>query len=126
MSDVPATGDDPEDPVDPLEALFGTGGLGEPGSAGESGAAGNPGGPGGPGGVGDLGGLGDLPVIGDLMRLLQGGAPGASQAREVGRAIASGGASEPNIDPADRIALEQLVRVAELRVADATGLQPAR
>ena len=117
MSDVPATGDDPDDPLDPLEALFGTGDLGELGkldSTGESSAAGG------------LGGLGDLPVIGDLMRLLQGGAPGANQAREVGRAIASGGASEPNIDPADRIALEQLVRVAELRVADATGLQPAR
>ena len=65
-------------------------------------------------------------VIGDLMRMLQGAAPGANQAREVGRAIASGGVSEPNIDPSERIAIEQLVRVAELRVADATGLQPAR
>ena len=114
MSDVPTTGDGPDDPFEGLEDLFGAGGLGEPGSGGE------------PGGPGGLGGLGGLPVIGDLMRVLQGAAPGSSHAREVARAIASGGSSEPNIDPTDRIALEQLVRVAELRVTDATGLQPAR
>ena len=78
------------------------------------------------GGIGGIGGLGDLPVIGDLMRMLQGATPGTSQAREVGRAIACGGVSEPNIDPSSRMAIEQLVRVAELRVADATGLQPSR
>ena len=66
-----------------------------------------------------------MPVIGDLMRVLQGAAPSANHAREVGRAIASGGVSEPNIDPSERIAVERLVRVAELRVAGATGLQPA-
>lgn len=114
MSDVPPTGDGPDDPFEGLEDLFGTGGPGEPGSGGEPGAPGGP------------GGLGDLPVIGDLMRVLQGAAPGSSHAREVARAIASGGSSEPNIDPTDRIALEQLVRVAELRVTDATGLQPSR
>ena len=119
MSEVPPTGDGPDDPFEGLEGfegledLFEAGGLGEPGSTGESGAGGGP------------GGLGDMPVIGDLMRVLQGAAPGSSHAREVARAIASGGSSEPNIDPTDRIALEQLVRVAELRVTDATGLQPS-
>ena len=138
MSDVPPTGDAPDDPFDPLEGLFGASELGGPGSTGGSSAAGGPGstggssaagGPGSTGGsdpAGGLGGLGDMPVIGDLMRVLQGAAPGTNHAREVGRAIASGGVSEPNIEPTDRIALEQLARVAELRVADATGLQPAR
>ena len=117
MSEVPPTGDGPEDPfegLEGLEELFGAGGPGEADSSGEPGAGGGP------------GGLGDMPVIGDLMRALQGAAPGSSHAREVARAIASGGSSEPNIDPTDRIALEQLVRVAELRVTDATGLQPSR
>lgn len=113
MSEVPTTGDGPDDPFEGLEDLFSDGGLGELGSAGEE-AAGGP------------GGLGDMPVIGDLMRALQGASPGSSHAREVGRAIASGGSSEPNIDPTDRIALEQLVRVAELQVSNATGLQPSR
>lgn len=113
MSEVPPTGDGPDDPFEGLEDLFGAGGLGEPGAAGEPGAGGGP------------GGLGDTGVIGDLMGALQGAAPGSSHAREVARAIASGGSSEPNIEPTDRIALEQLVRVAELRVTDATGLQPS-
>ena len=126
MSDVPPTGDGPDDPFEGfegLEDLFGSGGLDEPGSTGEPAPGGEPGSL---GGLGGLGGLGDLGVIGDLMRALQGAAPGSSHARDVARAIASGGSSEPNIDPTDRIALEQLVRVAELRVTDATGLQPSR
>ncbi|NDH85123.1 MAG: hypothetical protein EBY65_09735 [Acidimicrobiia bacterium] len=36
--------------------------------------------------------------------------------------IANDGQSEPNIDPADRIAVEQLIRVAELQVASLTEL----
>src|SRR3546814_8796978 len=32
------------------------------------------------------------------------------------------GTSEPNVDPADRMAIEQLARVADLHVADVTGL----
>ena len=114
MSGDPPTEDGPDDPFEGLDPL---------GEAGEIGDPAGTGGFGGPGGAGDLG---DIPVFGDLMRMLQGAAPGASQAREVARAISSGGVSEPNIDPSDRIAVEQLVRVAELRVADATGLQPAR
>ena len=36
--------------------------------------------------------------------------------------IATEGTSEPNVDPVERIALEQLARVADLHVADVTGL----
>ncbi len=120
MSGEPPTDGGPDDPFEGLEGLEDLEALGDlddlddPEDFGAS--------PG-PGGFGDLGGI---PVLGDLMRMLQGATPRAGQAREVGRAIASGGASEPNIDPSSRMAIEQLVRVAELRVADATGLQPSR
>ena len=141
MSGDPPTEDGPDDPFEGLEGLGeageieglgelgdagGPGGRGAAGGLGGAGDAGGPGGRGAAGGLGGAGSLGDIPVIGDLMRMLQGATPGANQAREVSRAIASGGASEPNIDPSERIAVEQLVRVAELRVAGATGLQPAR
>src|SRR3954462_1689556 len=43
-------------------------------------------------------------------------------ARQLATSIATEGASEPNIDPLDRIKLEQLARVAELQVVNATGL----
>ena len=36
--------------------------------------------------------------------------------------IASGGVSEPNVDPTDRFQLEQLARVADLHVSSTTGL----
>ncbi len=108
--------ENPKD-LENLEGLEDLAGLGDLGDLGEESQ------PPGPGGIG---GLGDIPVIGDLMRVLQGAAPGANHAREVARAIACGGVSEPNIDPSSRMAIEQLVRVAELRVADATGLQPSR
>ena len=76
---------------------------------------------------GGLSGLGGIPLFGDLMRMLQQTPMGGSgQAREVARAVATGGESEPNIDPGQRMAVEQLVRVAELRVADATGLDTAK
>ncbi len=83
-------------------------------------------GSGGFGGFGGLGGFGGIPFFGDLLKMLQ-QAPGGGtrQAREVAQSVANGGESEPNIDPGQRIALEQLVRVAELRVVDATGLEPA-
>ena len=123
MSGDPPTEGGPDDPFEGLDPLDETGEIGDPAGTGHGGG---PGGLGGLGGLGSAGDLGDIPLFGDLMRMLQGAAPGASQAREVARAIGSGGVSEPNIDPSDRIAVEQLVRVAELRVADATGLQPAR
>ena len=97
MADDPPTADEPDDPFDGL------------------------------GGFGGLGGLGAVPMFGDVLRMLQGTPIGGTrQAREIARTVATGGESEPNIDPAERMAVERLVRVAELRVADATGLEPAR
>src|ERR1700694_5788538 len=43
-------------------------------------------------------------------------------ARQLAASIATEGVSEPNIDPLDRIKLEQLARVADLQVAHASGL----
>ncbi|MYA84546.1 MAG: zinc-dependent metalloprotease, partial [Acidimicrobiaceae bacterium] len=131
MSGEPPTEGGPDDPfeglegIEGLEDLEGLGGLEGLEGLGDLGETGETDGPGVFGGLGGFGGLGDIPLIGDLMRTLQSAAPGANQAREVGRAIACGGVSEPNIDPTQRITIEQLVRLAELRVADATGLQPA-
>ena len=64
-----------------------------------------------------------MPFLGDLARMLQGQGPlNWDAARQFASSIASGGTSEPNIDPLERIKLEQLARVADLQVADLTGL----
>ncbi len=47
-------------------------------------------------------------------------------ARQFAVNLASGGVAEANPDPVERIQLEELVRVAELRVGDVTGLPIAR
>lgn len=71
--------------------------------------------------------FGAVPFLGEIMRMLQGqtGA-GPDAARQLARTIANNGQSESNVDPADRIAVEQLVRVAELQVQSATELPVAR
>ena len=59
--------------------------------------------------------------------MMQGvGRSSSDTARQLARTIATGGESEPNIDPTDRMAVEELMRVAELRVADVTGLPVGR
>ncbi|MGH9213075.1 MAG: zinc-dependent metalloprotease [Acidimicrobiales bacterium] len=64
-----------------------------------------------------------LPFFGDLAKLLgQGGGIPWEAARSLALAVATDGKSEPNVDPVERIQLEQLARVAELHVADVTGL----
>lgn len=67
-----------------------------------------------------------LPFLGDLARLLGPGATGGGApwdaARNLALAVATEGQSEPNVDPLERIQLEQLARVAELHVAHVTGL----
>lgn len=79
----------------------------------------------------DPGPLGDdpfkgLPFFGDLAKMLQKQGPVSWEAAgQLALSIASGGESEPNVDPMERIRLEQLARVAELQVADATGLAPS-
>lgn len=64
-----------------------------------------------------------MPFFGDMLRML--GNQGPVQwdgARQLALSIATGGESEPNIDPLERIRFEQLSRVAELQVSSATGL----
>ncbi|MBA2279730.1 MAG: zinc-dependent metalloprotease [Acidimicrobiia bacterium] len=79
-------------------------------------------------GPGPFGSGGDEPVpgfglFGDLARMLQGqGGFQWDQARAMALQLATGGTSEANVDPLERIKLEQLARVAELHVGQATGL----
>jgi putative hydrolase len=71
--------------------------------------------------------FGAMPFFGELMRMMQGAGPGgADAARQLARSIANDGQTEANINPTDRIAVEQLVRVAELHVAQVTDLPVAR
>lgn len=64
-----------------------------------------------------------MPFFGDLLKML--GTQGPVQwdgARQLALSIATGGESEPNVDPMERIRFEQLARVADLQVTGATGL----
>jgi len=65
-----------------------------------------------------------LPFLNDIVRAL--GSQGAQSARQVAMAVAAEGGSEPNVDPVVRIEFEALARVAELHVAEHTGLPPSR
>ena len=68
-----------------------------------------------------------LPIFGDLGKLFSQQASSTWEtARQVAVALATDSQSEPNVDPADRIALGELARVAELHVANATGLSTTR
>ena len=75
----------------------------------------------------DVGPAGDpfegMPFFGDLARMLgQQGTAAWDSARQLAISVATGGVSEANVDPLERMGIEQLARVAELRVADVTGL----
>lgn len=98
--DLPAEGDDfdGDDANDPFAALFQM-----------------------LGGAGGLGGLGGLGALGGLFGGQTSGG-GWVLARQIAGAIAAGDGAENNVDPADRIAYEQLSRVAELNVTQLTGL----
>jgi putative hydrolase len=64
-----------------------------------------------------------MPFFGDIAKLLgQGGGVPWDAARSLALAIATDGQSEPNVEPSERIRLEQLARVADLQVAHVTGL----
>ncbi len=68
-----------------------------------------------------------MPIFGDLGKLFSQQASSTWEtARQFAVAVATEGQSEPNVDPSDRIALEELGRVAELQVANATGLTTTR
>ncbi|MEY2463542.1 MAG: hypothetical protein QOH64_1680 [Acidimicrobiaceae bacterium] len=62
--------------------------------------------------------------LGDMFRLVFQQAPANSWeiARQLAVSVATDGQPETNVDPLDRIQLEQLARVAELQVANTTGL----
>lgn len=53
------------------------------------------------------------------------GSPDDAHLAQLASAIASEGRTEPNVDPADRIRIEELARVAELHVTQITGLSLA-
>jgi putative hydrolase len=64
-----------------------------------------------------------LPFLGDLAKMLQSSGPVSwDAARQFAVQVATGGEPESNPDPIERIRFEELCRVAELRVGDATGL----
>jgi putative hydrolase len=63
------------------------------------------------------------PMFRDLFKMIQQqGSVQWDAARQLANNIATDGESEPNVDPLERIKIEQLARVAELKVADVTGL----
>lgn len=64
-----------------------------------------------------------LPFLGDLAKMLQSSGPVSwDAARQFAVQVATDGAPEANVDPVERIRFEELSRVADLRVADLTGL----
>ncbi len=71
--------------------------------------------------------FGKIPFLGEIMKMMQGqGGPSRDAPRQIAYSIANQGQTEGNVDPTDRMAVEQLVRVAELQVASTTGLDLAR
>src|ERR1700712_4759018 len=69
--------------------------------------------------------FGGIPLFGDLAKALAGQGPlNWDAARQFAQMAASGGASEANVDPAVRIAMSNLARIAEMHVRDVTGLDP--
>jgi putative hydrolase len=64
-----------------------------------------------------------LPMFGDLARMFSRQGPvNWDVARQTSMWLATDGQPEPNVDPLERIRLEELVRVADLQVSSLTGL----
>jgi putative hydrolase len=66
-------------------------------------------------------------LLGDLLKVIGGGARGTATpwleaARALAQGVAADGGTEANIDPIQRIKLEELARVVELHVEGTTGL----
>ena len=67
-----------------------------------------------------------LPIFGDLAKLFSEQGPVSwDVARQISLLLATEGQPEANVDPLVRMRFEELARVAELNVADATGLVTA-
>lgn len=65
-------------------------------------------------------------MFGDLLRLLKTDSPLQwDLALQLAQTVASDGDPEPNVEPVDRMRLEELLGVAELHVADVTGMTTA-
>ncbi len=68
----------------------------------------------------------NLPMFGDLAKALAGQGPlNWDAARQFAALASANGASEPNVDPTVRIALENLGRIVEMHVRDITGRDTA-
>lgn len=67
-----------------------------------------------------------IPFIGELLRSVNSAQDPKGPERQIAISIATGGRSEPNVDPLERIEWEKLARVAELQVAHRTGLDVSR
>jgi putative hydrolase len=62
-------------------------------------------------------------LLGDLMNMLGGANTDQWElTRAFGLNVATGGTAEPNVEPLQRIRLEELARVAELHVTETTGM----
>lgn len=66
-------------------------------------------------------------LLGDLLGLMGGAGSGdrTELARNLAEGVAGGGQPEANVDPLDRIRFEELMRVADMHVSEATGLSTA-
>lgn len=65
-------------------------------------------------------------ILGDLLQLIGRASPSGSGHLELARSLAQGvatsGEPEGNVDPGERIELEELARIAELHVGEVTGM----
>lgn len=67
--------------------------------------------------------FGGMPLFGDIARMLsQQGNATWDAARQLALSVATDGSPESNVDPLERIRLEQLAHIAELHVASISGL----
>ncbi len=65
-----------------------------------------------------------MPFLGDLLKMVQQQGPVAwDAAHQLAVTIATDGQPEPNVEPLERMRLEELGRVAELQVGTVTGLE---
>lgn len=71
--------------------------------------------------------FGGMPLFGDLARMLSTQGPvNWEVARQMARWLSTNGQPESNVDPLVRVRYEELYRIAEMHVAELTGLQLSR